>query len=269
MYPDSEWRQVWKFVIAKFDYAIIPLVLTELILGIAGGDEEHFEENRRAVKILYPTHKKRFLWAPGLFVTQTVLGRRPTGDFLSPDTYRNEARTLMRAQSKRSLMMGRVQMPESRKYSHGMDFSVLRAQMEHGQRDHVSTLQQLRAGHLAVPSAPDWAKGWMLTLGFEATPEECARVAGALDAAYRYECFLWNEAMHGQYDFSKHKSDWIDSQLLYYLADPTVHILVHDRKLKQRIAGSTQSDRVFDYADFLALAMSGPASLSSSSKATI
>jgi hypothetical protein len=256
-YPDSEWRTVWKFVVSNFQYAIIPLILTELMLGVGRGDEAHFDDNRRALQVLYPTHKKLFLDMPGMFATQTVLGWLPSGDFLTPDTFRDEAQILMRATSKGSLISGRVQMRGSRKYSRGMDFSLLSGQMERGQKDHIDTLEKLRAGQLLVPPVPaEWARLWMRSLGLNATEEECARMAAALDAAYRYECFLWDEARVGKYDFSKHASDWIDSQLLYYLAEPTMHILVHDRKLRQRIAGSTQANRVFDYSDFVALATS-------------
>jgi len=253
-YPNSEWRAVWKFVVKNFDYAIVPLVLTELILGIARGDEAHFESNRGALKILYPTHKNRFLAMPGLFVVQTVLGRRPHGDFPNPACFMDEARVVMRASSKASLLSGRVRMPESRKYSRGMNFDLLNSQMEKGKKQHVATLEQLRGGLLAAPPAAEWARLWMLSLGVKATPGECGRVAAALDAAYRYECFLWNEAATGRYDFSKHASDWIDSQLLYYLSEPTMHLLIHDSGLKRRIAGSSQGGRVFDYTYFAQLA---------------
>jgi hypothetical protein len=82
-------------------------------------------------------------------------------------------------------------------------------------------------------------------------------VAVALDAAYRYDCFLWNEATNRRYNFSKHKSDWIDCQLLYYLCDHEMYLVVHDTQLQNRIAGSPQSGRVLPYGDFLKLATTG------------
>ena len=251
-YPDADWREMWKFVVKKCDYAIIPLVFTELVLGVASGDEAHFGENRKAVKILYPTQRKQFLAPPGSFVAEKVLGRRPTGDFLNEQSCVEEARILMAANSKAELSSGRVQMPRNRKYLRGMDFGVLKSQMEHGQNDHIRTLEQLRAGSLAIPSAPEWVTLWMASLGVKLTPDEASRVTCALDAAYRYEWFLWNEAKLGRYDFSKHKSDWIDSQLLYYLADPNVHLVIDDSKFEHRISGSSQANRVHSYSDFVA-----------------
>jgi hypothetical protein len=257
-YPDAEWRKMWKYVVEKCDYAIMPLVFTELVLGVAGGDEAHFDENRKAVKILYPTQKKRFLAPPGTFVLEQVLGRRPkNADILNEQSYAEEARILMAADSKAQLSSGRVQMPRNRKYSRGMDFKLLENQMASGQNEHVSKLEQLRAGTLEIPSAPEWAMLWMKSLGITPTPEEASRVAAALDAAYRYECFLWNEAKVGRYDFSKHRSDWIDSQLLYYLADTNLHLVIDDSKLAHRVAASRQADRVHSYRDFVAKAMAG------------
>jgi hypothetical protein len=253
-YPHSEWRAVWKFVANNFHYAIVPLILTEIILGIAHGDDAHFEDNKKSLAILYPTHPTRFLDMPGLFVVRTVLRRRPHGDFPSPASFKFEARIMMRASSKADLRSGSVRMPESQKYSRGLDLGLLIGQMDKGRKQHVDTLNQLRIGTLAAPPAEEWARLWMLSLGITATPEECARVAAALDAAYRYECFLWNEAATGQYKFANHASDWIDSQLLYYLCDREMHLVVDDAQLKNRIAGSPQSDRVVTYTEFVKIA---------------
>lgn len=140
-YPDSEWRAVRKLVVNAFDYAIIPLVHTELMLGVGQGDEAHFEANRAPLKILYPSHKKRFLQGPGCFAVETVLGRRLTGPFQTAEDYDMQARILMRATSKRSLVLGRVAKPRSTKHSCGIDFSLVRDQMDHGQGDHISDLR--------------------------------------------------------------------------------------------------------------------------------
>jgi hypothetical protein len=250
-YPAAEWKAVWKYVANNFRYAMIPLVLTEILLGIAHGDDAHFEENRKPLKILYPTHEKRFLDMPGSFAAQTVLRRQPKPNLTSPEVFTDQARVVIQAESKADLLSGRVHTRWNPKYSRGMDFSILSRQMVEGKKDHVESLEQLRTGALAVPPAEEWARLWMLSLGIAASPEECALVAAALDAGYLYECFLWNEAAVGQYKFAKHTSDWIDSQLLYYLCDPQIHLLVDDVQLIKRIAGSPQSSRVFPYTEFV------------------
>jgi hypothetical protein len=254
-YPNSEWRTVWKFVAAKFDYAITPLVIMELILGIAQGDETHFARNQAALKILYPTHKKRFLPMPGTFVLKTLLGFRSTRHPSSPENFERQTRIAISASSKEELVSNRVPFPGSRKYVGGIDLDFLRSQMKEGQRLHVTSLERLRNRELLMPrTRSDWAKDIFSAIKDDLTDAECERVAAHLDAAYQYHRFLWNEAVAGRYVFSKHGSDWIDSFLLFYLVDPSIHLLVHDRNLKSRIAGSPQSDRVHGYADFVKLA---------------
>jgi hypothetical protein len=52
-----------------------------------------------------------------------------------------------------------------------------------------------------------------------------------------------------RYDFFKHSSDLVDGQQLAYLADPDMHFVSNDRKLRSRIAGSPQSSRVVSWRD--------------------
>jgi hypothetical protein len=253
-YSDSDWSLVWKFVTRNFNYAICPLVLTELLIGIARGPEEHFENNRRALKVLYPTHPKRLLTPPGTFAIETILRRR-VGGFLREADFKEQIKVVLHAHNKASLVAGRVMFPNDPERRHGFNCELLLRQNAEGQGDHIQSFEDLRDGKLSVPPSPaEWARQWMASLGFVATPEECSRVAKELDAAYRYQCVLWEFATTGDYKFSNHPTDWIDSQLPYYLADPTMHLLVSDRILRQRIADSPQSNRVFSFADFIDLA---------------
>jgi hypothetical protein len=250
-YPAAEWKAVWKYVANNFRYVMIPPVLTEILLGIAQGDEAYFEENRKPLKIFYPTHQKRFLDMPGSFAAQIVLRREPQPNLTGPAVFTDQVRVVMYAENKAQLLSGRVVMPGSTE-SRGMDLGLLVGQMDKGKKNHVDSLEQLRIGNLTVPpQAEEWARLWMDSIGIAAAPEECVLVVAALEAAYGYQCFLWNQATTGQYNFANHASDWIDSQLLYYLCDPKMYLLVDDNQLKNRIAGSPQSDRVITYTDFI------------------
>jgi hypothetical protein len=254
-YPRSEWRNVVRFVVSKFDYAIVPPVFTELVMGIARGTDSFFEQNQAGVKILYPTRKKRFLPPPGYFLLEKILGYHIPKHASYASRFEREARTIVLAKSRRDLVSANVLLPRGRKYSIGMDLDMIRNQMDAGQQAHVDSLERLRKGELAAHSVPwKWVKGMLRPLKDDLSQEECERLASVLDAAFRYDCYLWNEASGGRYDFSKHRSDWIDSSLLLYLADPHINLLVHDRKLKMRIAGSPQSDRVHNYDEFALLA---------------
>jgi len=209
------------------------------------------------VKILYAAGEKRFLPMPGQFVLSTVLGARAPIDRLYSERFDREARTVVLASSKEQLVSGAVPWPKNRRHSAGMDLHLLRDQMKKGQDAHIAALEKLRRGELRVLPAPEWAARTLRALPamrIELTSEDAEKLGSALTGAYCHELFLWDQALKGSYDFSKHRSDWIDLQLLFYLADPFVHLLTHDRKLKARIVGSSQCDRVHDYADFSKLA---------------
>jgi hypothetical protein len=70
------------------------------------------------------------------------------------------------------------------------------------------------------------------------------RLAEALDAAYHYELFLLGT--DASYDFAanKHRGDWIDSQMLYYLSDPDMYLLTNDAAVKSRCEPSPQAERI-------------------------
>jgi hypothetical protein len=71
-------------------------------------------------------------------------------------------------------------------------------------------------------------------------PGDIETLAEALDAGYEYERFLLCD-VDPNYDYLRNVSDWIDRQLLYYLADPAMHLVTNDRKIKARCLRSKQS----------------------------
>jgi len=160
-YPRSEWQVVWKFVARNFEYGTIPLTLTEILHGIALGDAEHFEDNRKALKTLCPTHKKRFLEMPGAFTLRTVLRRRPSlVDLPGSDSLQHEAHVVMCASSKAEMLSGRVPVRETKKYSRGLDLDLVTSQMDSGRQGHIAQLERLRSGSLVAPTATEWANAW-------------------------------------------------------------------------------------------------------------
>jgi len=96
-------------------------------------------------------------------------------------------------------------------------------------------------------------------MGVPATVENVAAILSAMDAAWQYELTRCDLAMakNSTYKFVKNASDWLDSQLLYYLADPMVHLITFDNRLKSRTKRSTQSNRILHFDDLLRMAKSG------------
>jgi len=60
-------------------------------------------------------------------------------------------------------------------------------------------------------------------------------LAELLDAAFKLDDYLCEQASRKVYDFTKHDSDWIDLQQLFYLSDPTMFMVTNDIKLRNRI----------------------------------
>ena len=249
-YSEADWSLVWKHVANNYEYAIMPPVVSELTVGVAKGDGIHFEKNRTPLKTLSPTHRKTMLDDPGAFAIRTVLNRETAGG-LSPETYRRQISIVLQARDMRTLTHGVTQLTCDKNYEYGMDFGLLLGPMNKGKHTHITTLQEMRDGKkIAPPTKNIWAFAWAALFGIQLEISECAKMANALDAAYTYQTFLWNEALNGEYKFENHDTDWIDSNLLYYLANPDLHIVVSDSKLQRRIAPSPQSARVHDFREF-------------------
>ncbi len=82
--------------------------------------------------------------------------------------------------------------------------------------------------------------------------EDCRRIAESLDAAFQFDMSLYGRARTSNYNFGKHRTEWIDEQQLYYLSDPDMHFLTRDGRLREWIKASTQANRVLNFDTFLA-----------------
>jgi hypothetical protein len=247
--PAAEWQVIWQFVTCNFDYAVSPMTLSEILVGIGQGDEAYFEANRAPLRILCPPHETAFLRMPLHFALENVLRDRRRVEGLEPGDFRMQARVTLRAPTRSILTSGGVLLPEVQTHSHGMNLDLVTDFMEAGRRDGVDGLTRLRAGQLQRSEPAVWAQNLVGKLGKTITPEEGARLSARLDAAYLYESALMDLAEQGQYNFSKHGSDWIDAQQLFYLCDPAMHFLTMDGGPKRRTLSSPQRDRIIEYQD--------------------
>jgi hypothetical protein len=250
----AEWEIVRRFIANRFTYAISPLTLSEILVGIARGDDAHFESNRGALRILCPFAEAEFLRMPGHFALERVLHDRRKAEGLEPEDFRKQARITLRAKDKLTLLSGGVLLPEVKTHSHGMDLQHEIGFMQAGRKDHIRGLQKLREGKLRRTCAITWAQTFLAQFGKTATVEEASRFTERLDAAWRYQDEVMDLAERGNYNFAKHGSDWIDAQQVFYLCDPRIHFLTRDGGPKQRTVRSTQHDRVIEYHDVLSRA---------------
>lgn len=232
-------------------YAICSITLYELIAGIDGGDEAHFPENRDRLKILYEPAGRELLPLASDFVRSVVFNLQIRAKAFQPSKLKRWVEVILNARTKADLRDGRVTL---RGQSYGSDISRLVEHVRKGKEQDAERLEKLRRGELK-PSTPNtWAEQLLLRMEVPATAENVAAILSAMDAPWQYELARYDLAEHSTYDFVKHESDWLDSQLLYYLADPVIHFITFDSRVKDRTRGSAQSNRILHFNDLLAKA---------------
>lgn len=248
---ERRWASVWRYVTQNFQYVISPLTLCELLRGVACGTDRHFNENREAIRVLVPPHRhKCFLDFPAAFVLKAVLGCQQGAPSVGTQEFERWVRVVLRARSKDALEAGDVRLGASSTRSYGFDFNLHVGQLLQGEREHVEQLQELRKGNLQVPSRLAWAAGILARQGLKRSHDDCRKVAQSLDAAFHFDMSLYGRARTSNYNFEKHRTDWIDEQQLYYLTDPQVHFLTGDGRLREWTKASTQASRILDFNSF-------------------
>ena len=96
----------------------------------------------------------------------------------------------------------------------------------------------------AAPLEPEeWAHYILKAADLPSTIEPCRTLANGCRAAYTLQRFLWTKAVEG-YNPKKHRGDWMDKQLLLYLAYPRAVFVSCEERLPERIVGSGQEHQV-------------------------
>ena len=242
---DPNVRQNWLAAKARLEseghqYVSCSLVLIELLSRLIKPEPSYFSDDLKS--FLFLNTAKRVLPFPAKFVLKTVLDiNSPVSLFDSAD-FKNWLNCVVASPSRKTLSDGEVEMGSSL-LTYGIDFGVIKRQHEAGQIAFVKRMTYLRA-RTQLPAWNEVALGILRNQEIIPQAGDAKKLTDALDAAFRYETFLLKTGT--SYDFSaeKHRGDWIDSQLPYYLSDPDMHILTNDRRLKTRCHPSPQADRI-------------------------
>jgi len=245
-----EWECLCSCLTRKFSYFVSPLTFIELIIGLGRGDDGYYHQNLDAIRALLRPGD-RFLKFPGHFVLDRVFGDpREKPDF-EPRDFSEWASILLNAASKQQVCDGEVDLAKlSRSLTFGFDFDkVIRSQLE-GQIAHVRAYESMRASRRRRTSE-DWVNSFLKNFKVELTDHNRAKLSTALDATLTFSSSLCDLALDGNYNFEKHKNDWVDGQQLYYLADPQLYIVTLDGPLKDGIKSSSQSGRVVSPSELL------------------
>lgn len=254
--PAADWELACRYVSARCRYCVSLNTLTELIVGLACGDEAHFSENVNRIKFLCVGGDPVFLPLVGEFIRKRVFHLNPIRPDYSPAQIKMWPRIIINARDRSELISGLVSLrePGRRLIDYGFNLEMLVRQVQDGKNAHSHALSQLRDGTLLRPTQQQWALGVLCRLAIPISDANVARLCSTLDAAYQYDTQLYDLALCNNYDFTKHDSDWLDTQQLYYLADPSVFLVTLDSKLKARTAKSSQIGQVLDFEDLKAVA---------------
>lgn len=239
-------RRDWQAAKARlesegYEYVACPLVLIELLARLVKPEPKYFSKDLKAFLFLSNSQNK-FLPFPGAFVLKTVLNVQSPVTALHPSDFNQMLECVVLANSREALSSGEVEMPGSPLFSYGLDFDKIKTPHENGKQAYAKIMERNRRNK-RVPTRSEHAEGVLSNLQIIPRNGDAELVADALDAAFQYECFLLT-GLGSDYDYLRNASDWVDMQLLYYLAMPEMYIVTNDRNVKYRCNRSKQSDRV-------------------------
>lgn len=247
----AQWRSVLRFLSSRARYAVSSISLYELIAGIEGGDDAHFLKNRDRLKILCEPAGREFLPLAADFVRRVVFKRPIRAQAFESGKLKRWVKVILNARSKGDLRAGNVLVDGQ---SYGSDIAPLVAHIREGKRRDVERFEKLQRGQLKASTPESWARQVLLRMDIPASVENLAALQSTIDAAWHYELFRYGMAKDPRCNFAKKASDWLDSQLLYYLADPQLHLVTFDARLRSRVRDSQQSNRVVLFEDLMATA---------------
>jgi hypothetical protein len=253
--PAADWKRVLEKLAGRYRYRVSFTTFMEIVNALAGGDEDHFDQNRKRLLLLTDVEACEFLPMPGQFIRTVMLGLPPERPEFSPERLRGEwMPVIRRARDKHDLLSGNVVMESLSggiDLTCGIDLAMLRKQMQDGKQLWGEELRLAKNGHKEMPPAELHAE-FILQFDVHApgTRENVQRVSRCLDAAYCHLAQIHHQSTKGAYKFDSNLQDWIDNQQLMYLADPDLTFVTADRRLIAKLGKSLDRQRVREFTEF-------------------
>jgi hypothetical protein len=231
------------------EYAICPLVLLELLAGLAKPEPAYFKSDLKRFIFLANDGNAEFLPFPGSFALKTILSTNsPVARFSRAD-FEQWLKVMLLATTRDDLSSGRVDLYRSSLVSYGLDPAKVEEQQNTGKQQHIKIWERQRSDK-RILNRNEWSALFLYGQGIIYKPDDLATVGEALDAAYEYDLALSSLPRDYNFRAAKNSGDWIDSQLLMYLCDPAMQMVTGDIRLKKRVAKSPQSSRIWYIEDF-------------------
>jgi hypothetical protein len=243
-------EKIRRLLLQKYSYVVSPLTVDELLLGVRGGEERYFAKDQAKMNILRGTGNLHVLAPPGTYALKHGLELHVLPPTDPPAVVKKLIGVFLKAKSRQQLEQGFVHLPLHRSPL-GVNFEPIEQRHGWGKAEHARLLEELRAKAIRRPSPEEWVAKSFRHFHLSLPPADWTKLASALEAAYALNEFLCDQAEHDEYDFAEHDSDWIDVHQLFYLADPTVHFLTADKRLRNRISRCVQAGRIVVFQDML------------------
>jgi hypothetical protein len=244
--PQEELKRFWAWINARYRYAIAPIVIAEVLKSLRADPEKHLQQARRDLSALHGQGKRIMLPLPHIFLGRTLFSIDREDPYISAQTMAEvlEAGRRLKRVVRRKGQIVLVEDPQREAIV--LDHIV--NPIAKAEEATFSALE-LRATTKAAPlEAEEWAHLVLRAAGLPATPETARILADACKAAYKLQVFLWTQAAKG-YNPRKHRGDFMDAQLLLYLAYPKAVLVSREKQLPARIAGSGQENQVRSFDD--------------------
>ncbi len=231
-------------------YVICPLVLLELLRGLAKPEPTFFKNDLQRLSFLAGDGTPEFLEFPGAFVLKTTLGlRSPVSRFSGAD-FAQWLQVTISAETREDLVHGRVELYASKLVSFGLDPNTIKRQDDEGLQSYIAGWEKKRADKTPPPTTDQWTAGFLYSLGIIYQPADLPQLSAALDAAYQYDLALYKVMPEYNFRSDRNAGGRTDRELLFYLSDPEMHIVTGDARFKRRVGGSIQSRRIHLLSEF-------------------
>lgn len=249
----ADWSRVGRRVFREFRYYISPLTVYELVSALATADPKFFTQNREAIRVVYPVGQKRFLEHLRVFVPNTLWGEhRKAPDHVEAD-YDLWLKAILTAPDRRTLESGKLKVSMKGRKGFGLLLDEINRSMRTVQRDYAKKFSALRLQPVPQLTREVWARLMLRDLKKEILDRDRGQILDRFDAAYCFDRHLWSFIQNPSYDFSKHATELVDAQQLYYLCDSEMHFATTDNRLKNVVRNSLQSNRILTYDELRAI----------------
>jgi hypothetical protein len=284
----DEWRRSIRNRRCKC--VLTALTLVELLEWLrVAPDDNSFRTAQTALNLAWDFGGKHILEFPQSFLSDRLFGIKGAPLGFSRADLQVWLKVGIRARSRKELSEGLVARTESQRRTYGLDLSTIRESLNRGREvlnDQISeAVAEICPEYESVPpgsSKPPLTKTKLagidrviqgdklkaryaakivefcqLPRTIEPTPEVITKVMTSVDAHFTHSCFIKRQALTTSYNYRRDTGLIVDSELLFYLADPSCVLVTNDGRLRKAIAHSSQSARVISFAEFRTQAAGG------------